>query len=253
MTLSEPIYFEYDMAISFAGEDRAVAEDLAEALSNKGVEVFYDKSFKIALLGRELADDFRGIYASKTRFAVVLISRNYLGKDWTNFEFSIIREEAKKRKSEFILPVRLDDINMFGIPEDMAYLDYRKEGIDGVVNCLLEKLIKAEMHDLPAYAKLYQEKGNLDRELLRRQELLKIRKEKQNKTGEGNQLGLIGHIYRKKGDLDLAKNYFEESRKIFEEIGNEEGVKRQLENIKRIDERRGELPIDQGKKTYQEG
>ena len=118
MTLSDPIYFEYDMAISFAGEDRVIAEDLAEALSNKGVEVFYDKSFKIALLGRELADVFRGIYASKSRFAVVLISRNYLGKNWTNFEFSIIREQAKKRKSEFILPVRLDDTNMFGIPTE---------------------------------------------------------------------------------------------------------------------------------------
>lgn len=52
------------MAISFAGEDRAIAKDLVEALSKKGVEVFYDESFKSDLLGRKLADDFRDIYGS---------------------------------------------------------------------------------------------------------------------------------------------------------------------------------------------
>lgn len=71
-----------------------------------------------------------------------MISKHYPVKNWTDFESSIMEEEAKKRKTEFILPVKLDDTKMWGIHEDVAYLDYRKEGIDGIVNCLLEKLSK---------------------------------------------------------------------------------------------------------------
>lgn len=34
--------FKYDVALSFAGEDRKAAENLARALRSKGVSVFYD-------------------------------------------------------------------------------------------------------------------------------------------------------------------------------------------------------------------
>lgn len=73
-----------------------------------------------------------------------LISKYYPVKDWTNFEFSIIKEEAKKRKTEFILPVRLDDTKIVGIRDEVKYLDYRKEGIDGIVDCLWKKIKKVD-------------------------------------------------------------------------------------------------------------
>ena len=34
--------FNYDIALSFAGEDRSFAEELAVILKNKGINVFYD-------------------------------------------------------------------------------------------------------------------------------------------------------------------------------------------------------------------
>lgn len=54
-----------------------------------------------------------------------------------------MRKEAEKRKTEFILPVRLDNTKMEGIKENVAYLDYQVEGIDNIVNCLIEKLSKS--------------------------------------------------------------------------------------------------------------
>lgn len=53
-----------------------------------------------------------------------------------------MREEAKKREAEFILPVKLDDTKMLGIHEDVGYLDLRLESIDNIVNCILKKLKK---------------------------------------------------------------------------------------------------------------
>jgi len=136
----EFLSFEYDIAISFADEDRKIAEHLAEELRNEGVNVFYDKFYKSELWGKELTKYFRDVYGSRSRFAVLLISEHYPVKDWTDFEFSIMRAEAKKRKSEFILPVKLDDTKMLGIHENVGYLDYREERIEGIVNSLLEKL-----------------------------------------------------------------------------------------------------------------
>ena len=68
------------------------------------------------------------------------ISKEYSAKDWTDFEFTIACGEAKNRKTEFILPVRIDNTKIVGLPHDMAYLDYNIEGIDGIVENILLKL-----------------------------------------------------------------------------------------------------------------
>ncbi|KYK34079.1 MAG: hypothetical protein AYK18_14610 [Theionarchaea archaeon DG-70] len=134
--------FDFDIAISFAGEDRKIAKELAKKLRIKNTKVFYDEFYKDELWGKDLTKYFQDAYGPKTRFVIPLLSKYYPVTDWTDFEFSIMREEAEKRKTEFILPVRLDDTKIEGIKDDIAYLDYQKEGIDGVVDCLLEKLSK---------------------------------------------------------------------------------------------------------------
>lgn len=132
--------FRYDVALSFAGEDRAIAKQLNDAMTEKGIKVFYDEYNKSDLWGKKLTEHFKQIYGPKARFVIILISKHYPVKDWTNFEFSIARDEAKKRKQEFILPVRLDNTTIVGIHDDIGYLDYEKEGINGVVKNLITKL-----------------------------------------------------------------------------------------------------------------
>ena len=46
--------FRYDVAISFAGPDRALAEELARYLASRGVRVFYDRYEEAALWGKNL-------------------------------------------------------------------------------------------------------------------------------------------------------------------------------------------------------
>ena len=132
--------FEHDVAISYTSEDGEIAEQIAQALRKKGVAVFYDKFYKEDLWGKNLSAWFKKKYGKSSRFVLVLISHHYPIKDWTNFEFSIARAEEKKRKVEFILPVRLDNTNIPGLPSDKAYLDFKKEGLNEVVNCLVQKV-----------------------------------------------------------------------------------------------------------------
>lgn len=132
--------FEYVIALSFAGEDRKIAEEIANALIIDGVKVFYDRFYKTKMWGKKLTHFFQDVYGPKARFVIVIISKYYPIKDWTDFEFSIARGEAKKRKEEFILPVKLDDTKILGIHEDVGYLDFEREGVEGVVDAVREKL-----------------------------------------------------------------------------------------------------------------
>lgn len=144
--LEEKSTFEYDIALSFAGEQRAIAENIAQELKKLGVSLFYDNFEQSKLWGKRLSKYFQEIYGQKTRFVVVLISKEYPIKDWTDFEFTIAREEAKNRKSEFILPVRIDDTHILGLPSDVAYLDFNKVGVNGVVENILIKLDASRQH-----------------------------------------------------------------------------------------------------------
>jgi len=142
--------FKHDFAISFAGEIREIAEQIANLLTERGVRVFYDRYSEGDMLGKKLSTYFHKKYGRDTRYVIILISKEYPQKDWTNLELSIARDEAKKRKEEFILPIRLDDTKILGIHDDIGFIDFREKGIERTINILLEKLnikSKGEIED----------------------------------------------------------------------------------------------------------
>lgn len=132
--------FEHDFALSFAGEDREIVEIIATELLINDAKVFYDFFSKADLLGKDLSDYFKKKYGRMSKYVVVFISKDYEQKEWTNFEFEIARDEAKLRKEEFILPVRLDDTIIQGLKRTIGFMDFRKERIKGTVKILLDKV-----------------------------------------------------------------------------------------------------------------
>ena len=132
--------FEYDFAISFAGETREIAAKLVNSLEKEGVRVFYDKNFESKMLGKKLTTYFQETFGDKARFVIILISKEYPSKDWTNLELSIARDEAKKRSEEFILPLRLDNTKIIGIHDDVYFLDLNEKTIEEAADILLKKL-----------------------------------------------------------------------------------------------------------------
>jgi hypothetical protein len=131
--------YEFDFSISFAGTDRGIAEELAKKLAVKGLAVFYDVSFRSRLLGKRLGKEFQYIFGKGTRFFVPLVSRHYVERKWPQFEWGVALREAERRASDFILPIRLDDALLYGLPEDVGYLDLRECTIDEAVEILYQK------------------------------------------------------------------------------------------------------------------
>ena len=131
---------DYDIAISFAGEDRKVAEIIAEKLKTNGKKVFYDAYEKATLWGKDLYVHLNDIYKNKAKFCLMIISNNYRDKQWTNHERKAAQARAFSQNKEYILPLKLDDTEIPGLNETIGYVDYRLSNAEEVVSLLTEKL-----------------------------------------------------------------------------------------------------------------
>ena len=140
--------YEFDFAISFSGECRPRAEELAELLVAKEASVFYDNFFRGHLLGKRLDNEFSWVFGPETRFFVPFVSAAYTQKQWPQYEWSIAKREAEKRREEFILPLRVDDSLLVGLPDTVSYLDLRCTGLKEVADLLFQKLERSREQDV---------------------------------------------------------------------------------------------------------
>jgi hypothetical protein len=136
--------FEYDLALSFAGEDRAVAEEFASLLSNKNIRLFYDEYQVGDLWGNDLVDHLVNIYARKARYCVMFISQHYPLKKWTEAERTSAGQSAFRDADEYILPVKLDDTEVPGVTEAKGYRDLRQHSLESIASLLEEKLTETK-------------------------------------------------------------------------------------------------------------
>lgn len=132
--------YEYDVALSFAGEDRAHAKKLAELLQHGGYKFFCDEYERAQLWGKNLYTHLSSVYKDEARYCVMFLSKHYARKVWTNHERQSAQARAFQESEEYILPVRLDDTEIPGILPTVGYLDLRSLSIVDVYQALVEKL-----------------------------------------------------------------------------------------------------------------
>ncbi len=143
--------YDYDVAVSFAGEDRAHVEAVVEGLKARDVSVFYDQDFTSELWGENLVDFLQSVYRHRARFVIIFVSRHYLEKEWTRHERQSAQDRALQQASPYILPVRLDDAELPGLHTTTGYLDARTVGVDGVVDAMVRKLGAGRVEPAPRF------------------------------------------------------------------------------------------------------
>jgi TIR domain len=131
---------KYDVVLSFAGEDRKYAEELAEALVKREITVFYDGYEKAKLWGKNLYNYLSDIYQNQARYCVMFLSEHYAEKVWTNHEREAAQARAFKENMEYILPVRLDSTEIPGILPTIAYLNWSDESPERISDYIVAKL-----------------------------------------------------------------------------------------------------------------
>ena len=117
--------YEYDVALSFAGENRAYVEKVAEYLQANGISVFYDDFKEVELWGKDLIEHLEDVYQNKAKYCVLFISKHYKEKVWPKHEKRSALVRALEENGEFILPARFDDTEIPGLRKTIGYIDLR--------------------------------------------------------------------------------------------------------------------------------
>jgi TIR domain len=95
----------YDIAVSFAGEQRAYVRETVSACKAKGLRVFFDEDKTNDWWGKNFVLEQRRTYSSQTRFFVPFLSSDYLAKPIPMDEFASAMMTAVKLGDGYILPV----------------------------------------------------------------------------------------------------------------------------------------------------
>jgi hypothetical protein len=144
-SLPRPTHYEYDVAISFAGEDRPIVEPYALALKTRRVRIFYANFAEVDLWGADLYETLDAVYRLKARYCVLFLSHHYADKVWTNHERRAAQARAVMENREYILPVRLDPTEIPGLRPTICYLDWGRIGLNGLVEATMTKLSKQDV------------------------------------------------------------------------------------------------------------
>lgn len=110
----------HDLFLSYAGEDRAVAQELANSLRSMGLNVWWDR-FELRPGDRILDRVNAGL--ANSSYGVLLLSPAFLSKPWPQYETDIlVREFIEGRRR--VLPV------WHGVTKEM--LEERQPGLAGI-------------------------------------------------------------------------------------------------------------------------
>ncbi|MFZ0050543.1 MAG: TIR domain-containing protein [Desulfobaccales bacterium] len=120
MTMEEK---QFDVALSFAGEDRKYVEEVASNLRKMGIKVFYDKYEIVTLWGKNLYDHLQDVYQNKAKYTVIFVSKHYADKIWTNHERKSAQAKAFVSNQEYILPARFDETEIPGLLPTVGYIN----------------------------------------------------------------------------------------------------------------------------------
>lgn len=135
--------YKYDVALSFAGEDRKYVEEVALFLKKKNIAVFYDYFEEENLWGKNLISYLEEIYTNKSKYCVIFISQYYVQKEWTCYESAaaMVRLlDSNMKQKEYLLPVKFDETKVSGVLSTIGFIDGKKKTPDELGNLIIKKL-----------------------------------------------------------------------------------------------------------------
>ncbi len=125
-TTDAPKNPDYQVALSFAGEQRDYVEEVARHLEARSIAVFYDDFESAQLWGKDAAEEFHKVYSTHAKYVVMFISSDYDTKVWTRYERRAALSRMVKEEREYILPVRFDSTPLPGLLDTILYLEANK-------------------------------------------------------------------------------------------------------------------------------
>jgi hypothetical protein len=132
---------EFDVALSFAGEDRAYVQRVANYLRQQDISLFYDQFNTVDLWGKDLLVELPSIYSTtRSKLVVVFASESYRKKIWTMHELKSAILSGLRTDKEFLLPARFDDVTLPGVSESISWVDLHNLSPEHLGEMIIKKL-----------------------------------------------------------------------------------------------------------------
>ena len=135
---------QYDVCLSFAGEQRGYVEEVANAMVDRQVRVFYDKFAEEDMWGKDLSAYLEEVYYSLSCYCMMFASREYAAKIWPTFERGHAIARQIEDKGNYILPVTMDGTKVPSLPTTVRYEDARKKSPQEIAGAFVRRLRAAE-------------------------------------------------------------------------------------------------------------
>jgi hypothetical protein len=130
---------KYQILLSYADEDSAVAERLRNLLQEKEVTVYMDKFAEVEKWGKNNIDFIVDVFGSGGQYCIPLLSKHYADNRFTNLQRQISQSKALNQKDDYILPIRLDNTKIEGFNE-ISCINYKDKTDAEIVSMVCKKL-----------------------------------------------------------------------------------------------------------------
>lgn len=137
--MNEDGTYRYDVALSFAGEQRKYAFQLAQKLKQCDLDVFYDNWEAASLWGESLPKALAKRYREESLFCVALFSKEYNTKIYPRMEFEHM-QFRQYQEDAYILPIVMDGSFPDEWPRTRSYIDSSQYTIDEIALMIRNKV-----------------------------------------------------------------------------------------------------------------
>lgn len=136
--------YKYEIALSFASEQREYVKKVSECLKTLGIKHFYDYDNQEYLWGKDLPQALDKIYFEESEYFVPFLSKEYLKKSWTKLELRSALErnmvETEPDFQQYVLPVKYDDVRVPGLPNSIAFINAKDTSPEQLANKIYKKI-----------------------------------------------------------------------------------------------------------------
>lgn len=131
--------YKYQIGISYASEQKVLAERIYNLLSDKGIIAFFAEKEESNFLTKNIYSQLINTYEKECKYIVAIISKEYINKEYTNRELSVALERTKNGE-RCLIPIYTSSERHPKIGKDDYYIDYTRKNELEIVNDIVRFL-----------------------------------------------------------------------------------------------------------------
>ncbi|MDL2344638.1 toll/interleukin-1 receptor domain-containing protein [Deinococcus sp. MIMF12] len=133
--------YRYAFCLTFAGEDREFAAAVNRGLRRRRYPTFFDqnKEARTRLLGEAGPDVLHEVFYRESELCLMFVSRAYKENVWPGVERRSAQARDAQQGGGYIIPIRIDETELPGMPHTIGYLQ-KRQGAARIVGEVIDKL-----------------------------------------------------------------------------------------------------------------